>query len=189
MVIESESILDIWRINNRVATFLVENLPEQLWSASPSPDRQRTARAILAHVHNTRGMWARVLGGRLDIPAFRKVDPRTVTRSELVTSLDRSAASILALLRGGMDAGGRFPGVAGAFVFGALPRDVVTFLGYALSHESHHRGQVVSSARHAGHRLPDPTTAGLWQWSTRLREARARGGGSRVHGTGCCPDA
>jgi uncharacterized damage-inducible protein DinB len=48
-------------------------------------------------------------------------------------------------------------------------------LAYFVTHESHHRGQIVMVARQLGHRLPREVTNGLWQWTTRSKEGqRAR---------------
>jgi uncharacterized damage-inducible protein DinB len=41
------------------------------------------------------------------------------------------------------------------------------FLGYLISHESHHRGQVTWALKHSGHPLDQKTSYGLWEWGVR----------------------
>ena len=76
------------------------------------------------------------------------------------------------MLEAGLANGCSFPGVSRPFFYGAMPRNVALFVAYAVSHEAHHRGQLVLSARALGRPLPPEVTAGLWQWSARVREAR-----------------
>ena len=169
-----DAVLDAWRINARVTRFLAERLPARIWGAGLPGSPRRTVRGIAAHLHNSRGLWMRGLAVGTGLPVPRKVDPRTVARRDLVRALDESGAAILALLEAGQRNGGDFPGVASAFYFGAMPREVTLFTAYAIAHEAHHRGQLVTMARELGCRLPQSAVAGLWQWSSRLREARAR---------------
>ncbi|HVP38093.1 MAG TPA: DinB family protein [Candidatus Saccharimonadales bacterium] len=166
-------ILDAWRINDRVTAFLVEQLPPALWRAALPSSPRRTVGSIFAHLHNARRMWLRSLGvgTRIAIPPLAD---RAASRRDLRAALGASGAAILALLESGLRNGGRFPGVTSAFFYGAMPRDTIHFLGYALSHEAHHRGQVLLMARSLGHRLPPKVTGGLWQWSSRLKESRPK---------------
>jgi hypothetical protein len=41
------------------------------------------------------------------------------------------------------------------------------FLGYLVSHESHHRGQIAMTLKQAGHPLDRKTAFGLWEWGVR----------------------
>lgn len=162
-------ILDAWRINNRAMTFLVEKYPRALWDTALPASPRKTVRSIAAHIHNSRCSWFRDLA---KFPGFRmpaRVDARTVTQATLVKALDASNHQMLALFQAGIANGGDFPGVKNRFIWGATPRNAVLFLGYAIAHEGHHRGQMLLIARASGHRLPKEIN-GIWQWSSRLRE-------------------
>jgi len=41
------------------------------------------------------------------------------------------------------------------------------FLGYIISHESHHRGQMELSLKQSGHPVDKKTLYGLWEWGTK----------------------
>jgi uncharacterized damage-inducible protein DinB len=171
---QDDPVLDAWRINNRVTTLLVEAIPPALWGAAVPGSPRRTIRSIAAHLHNTRGLWLRSLavGASLAIPA--RVDASDVTPHALAKALDGSGQQVLLMIQAGLRNGGQFPQVPTAFIYGAMPRNVVLFVGYALSHEGHHRGQILLSARALRQKLPPEVTAALWQWSSRLKETRSK---------------
>jgi uncharacterized damage-inducible protein DinB len=55
---------------------------------------------------------------------------------------------------------------AGGKVKGFKPH-VVAFVGYLISHESHHRGQIGWTLKNTGHPLSQKTAYGLWEWGVR----------------------
>lgn len=174
MKAEHDALLDAWRINDRVTTFLVEQIPPELWRAALSRSPRRSVRSIAAHLHNSRCMWMKGLGGRayLSIPAH--VNRLTATPRAVSAALRRSGAQILRMLEAALANGGEFPHVSSRFVWGAWPRNATLFTAYAVSHEAHHRGQILLMARELGQRLPPPVVTGLWQWSSRLKESRPK---------------
>lgn len=163
---DGEALIAAWRTNNRVTTYLIENLPPEMWSKNVPGAPRRTVRMIAAHIHNARCMWIKMIGARHGIAVPRTVDGRVVRPSELSRALERSSRGIIELIRLGVAQGGAVPSAA----WQNFPTDLVHFLSYFVAHEGHHRGQLVMLARQLGHRLPAEVTAGLWQWKQRSRE-------------------
>jgi uncharacterized damage-inducible protein DinB len=164
---DGQALIAAWQTSNRVTTYLIENLPAELWARSVPGNPRRTVRTIAAHIHNARCMWIKMLGAPHGVAVPRAVDARVVRPAELSRALSRSNAGIIALMRLGVARGGTVPPAA----WQNFPTDLVHFLSYFVAHEAHHRGQLCMLARQLGHRLPVDVTAGLWQWKKRARES------------------
>jgi uncharacterized damage-inducible protein DinB len=167
----SEIILNAWSTNDRVTTFLVEGLPDELWAAAVPGCPRRTIRMVAGHIHNARCMWIKTLGAPHGIAVPPAVDRHRVTRSQLSRALSGSGRGIASLLALGLERDGQIPPTA-AYVWRNLPLDVGPVLTYFVAHEGHHRGQIVLVARQLGQRLPADVRDGLWQWNKRAAEAR-----------------
>ena len=161
-----ESLIAAWRTNNRVTTYLIENLPSELWPENVPGMTRRTVRSVAAHLHNSRCGWIRSLGERHGVAVPERVDARTVRQSQLSRALGRSSEGMIALIRLGVERGGSVPPA----YWQNFPTDLVHFLNYFVAHEAHHRGQLILIARQLGHRLPKEVVDGMWQWKTRSRE-------------------
>ena len=162
----AQELIAAWRTNNRVTTYLIENLPAELWSMTIPGSPRRTVRTLVAHIHNTRCMWIKMIGGGHGVVVPKTVNVRTVRPSELTRALARSSEGIIALIRLGVARGGSVPPAA----WQNFPTDLVHFLNYFVAHEAHHRGQLCMLARQLGHRLPAEVINGLWQWKKRAKE-------------------
>jgi uncharacterized damage-inducible protein DinB len=175
----SSSVLAAWRTTCRVTSYLVEELPTELWDAAiPGVTPRRPLRTLVAHLHNVRSRWIRTLGLPHGIAVPPLVDLRRVSRRDLLAALDRSGKGIEAILTLGLEAGGAVPS-SPTYTWRNLPLDVAHVLSYFVAHEAHHRGQVVTVARQLGHRLPASVANGLWQWTTRQRESERPSAGRR----------
>ncbi len=161
-----QELIAAWRTNNRVTTYLIENLPPELWSMTIPASPRRTIRALAAHIHNTRCSWIKMIGGAHGVTIPKTVDVRAVKQSELARAFPRSSDGIIALIRLGVARDGNIPSAA----WQNFPTDMVHFLNYFVAHEAHHRGQLCMLARQLGHRLPAEVTGGLWQWKKRGKE-------------------
>ena len=165
------SVMNAWSTNNRITTFLVEQIPDALWTAAIPGSPRRTIRMLAGHIHNARCMWIKTLGRPHGLKVPTSVDRRRVSRAQLIRALKVSGRGIASLLEFGLERGGQIPATA-AYVWRNLPLDVGHVLTYFVAHEGHHRGQIVLVARQVGHRLPAATTSGLWQWTKRAAETK-----------------
>jgi uncharacterized damage-inducible protein DinB len=163
---DSRALIAAWRTNNRVTTYLFENLPPELWSKSVPGSPRRTVRMLAAHIHNCRCSWIKSIGASHGVVVPKTVDGREVRSAELRRALARSSKGIIELIRLGTARGGAIPPAA----WQNFPTDLIHFLTYFVAHEAHHRGQLVMLARQLDQRLPPEVTEGLWQWKTRSRE-------------------
>jgi len=162
---ETQALINAWTTNHRVTTYLIENLPPELWSKNVPGAPRRTVRMLAAHFHNARCMWIKMIGARHGVKVPKSVDGRVVRPSELSRALEQSSRGMIELIRLGVARGGAIPPA----YWQNFPTDLVHFLSYFVAHEAHHRGQLVMLARQLGHRLPRDVTAGLWQWKKMAR--------------------
>lgn len=162
----SQEVIDAWHTNDRVTTFLIENLPAKLWPMNVPGFPRRTVRAIAAHIHNARCIWVTMIGKPHGIKMPRRVNSRTIEQSEMPEALARSSKGMVDLINLGAAHGGKVPPCA----WQNFPTDLPHFLSYFVAHEAHHRGQLIMIARQLGHRLPDEVVYGVWQWKKRARE-------------------
>lgn len=167
----NDRALDAWLINERVTRIVVAGVPTSVWGTPVPGIPRKTIRNIAAHLHNSRCMWMKSLGVGSGVPIPEKVDPKDVGMDQMVASLAESGKAILKMIKAGINDGGRFPGVSGKFIFGAMPVDAALFADYAIAHEAHHRGQILIVARILGDPVPKEVIHRMWQWSTHLRNA------------------
>lgn len=158
----TKAIINSWQTNNRITVFLIENLPDELWAGKVSGYKNKTIRMIGGHIYNARCSWMKKTGKKLGMEVPMHVDRHRVTQRELISALNNSSGKILKLLQTGIKQNDTMPG----FSLGA-----VHFMNYLISHEAHHRGQIIMVARQLGFKLPQSVIDGVWKWSTRTREA------------------
>ena len=151
----TDAILHAHATNNRINTYLIRNLPEEAWRATPPGGKGRDIASIAAHMHNVRLMWLKAMGSK-DLPP--KLDPSTVTSEEAIEHLDASFRALETELKKALESDGRIKG---------FKPDAASFFAYLMAHDAHHRGQITMLARQAGHPVSQSTGFGLWEWGTR----------------------
>jgi len=151
-----DQLSETWAIHNRIHIYFLDSLDEDdLGLALP---KCRTVFDQFAHVHNVRLMWLKSAAPEL-LEGLDKLETRKGgTKAQLRASLEASGEAIATLLRKATAAGGRVKG---------FKPHVVAFLGYLISHESHHRGQIGWTLKQSGRPLDPKIAFGIWEWGIR----------------------
>jgi uncharacterized damage-inducible protein DinB len=152
-----DQLIETWAIHNRINLYLLDAIPEDALSAALLP-KFRNVYALFAHIHNVRLLWLKSAASEL-LAGLEKLETKTVgDKAELRAALEASGTALEKLLRKSVAAGGKIKG---------FKPHVVAFLGYIISHESHHRGQIGWTLKSAGKALDQKTAYGLWEWGVR----------------------
>ena len=151
-----DNIIETWHINNRVNFKLLESITDDGLAATLSTRGGRNVALQFAHMHYVR-LWrlktyARdYLTGQTFIDKEQKVD-----RELLKVRLTESANAIAAWITEKSDQDLQIKG---------FKRGVIPMLGYFISHEAHHRGNILLTLKQSGHNIPQAQRYALWEWN------------------------
>src|SRR6187200_2092274 len=154
---DDKQLLETWDIHNRINLYLLDAVePAALVSLSAS--KGRSVGEQFAHLHNVRLMWLKSAAPEL-LKGLDKIESEQANDKKLLAkSLTESGKAIGALLAQSLEAGGKVKG---------FKPHAAAFLGYLISHESHHRGQIGWTLKFTGRPIDQKTSFGLWEWGVR----------------------
>ena len=154
---DTKHFLETWDIHDRINIYLLDAI-DQSFLGSYSASKGRSVGEQFAHIHNVRLMWLKSAAPDL-LAGLAKIEkPAANDKKVLRKSLSASAQAIRSLLSRSVEADGRIKG---------FKPHALAFLGYLISHESHHRGQIALSLKQAGQQLDKKVLFGIWEWGTR----------------------
>ena len=151
-----DQLVETWEIHDRINRYLLDAVPDEALGLALGP-KHRTTFQLFAHMHHVRLMWLKSAAPEL-LDGLAKVEGATGDRGSLAAALESSGRAIEALLRKALAEGGKVKG---------FKPHAVAFLGYLISHESHHRGHIGWTLKNVGHPLSQKTSYGLWEWGVR----------------------
>jgi uncharacterized damage-inducible protein DinB len=157
----------IWLASDSMTQLVLNHLEHcdhAIWQAKP-PGNVRPIAAIVTHMHNVRAKWIRLSAPHLGV--LVQLNRARVTPQQAQAALAESAALCGQMLVEASSGDGRvrhFRRDALARPWPATEAGVWQMLGYMLTHEAHHRGQICMLAHQLGAPLPCKVTARLWNW-------------------------
>ena len=152
-----EQLIETWNIHNRINLYMLDAVSPEALVEIPS-FKGRSAGQMFAHIHNTRLLWLKS-GNAALLEGLEKIEKEHAgDKSLLHRSLGASGQAIETLLRDGLSKGGKIKG---------FKPHAVAFLGYMISHESYHRGEIGIVLAQSGHPLDNKISYGMWEWGVR----------------------
>lgn len=151
-----KELIETFRIHNRINLYLLQAI-EESHLADVASSKGRTVARQWAHMHNVRLMWLKAAAPELLATQRKFEDADLLTKALLEEALVQSGKAIESL----------FEKAAGEGKIRGFKPHPTAFLGYLVSHESHHRGQIMLSLKQSGHMVDKKIQFGMWEWGSR----------------------
>jgi uncharacterized damage-inducible protein DinB len=151
-----EQLIEAWRTNNKINLLFVELIDDDDMQKTLSARGGRTVYQQLVHVHNVRMHWLDIMAKEI-AKKYKALAKEVAFNKELLfESFEDSGKGIEELIDKSWEKGGK----VSSFKKGLIP-----FVGYLISHEAHHRGNILLTLKQCGVKIPDELKWGIWEWN------------------------
>ncbi len=150
----TDSLLEVWRVHDEINLWMLEHFPDEAFEAATllknlQYSKGRNVAQVFAHMHGVRRahIGREFLAG---VPNFEYAD--RPGREDLLAAFRASGEGVAKRLARLIETGEM-----------KKERPGIVLLGYLISHDSHHRGQILLACKQSGVRLPEETRFGIWE--------------------------
>lgn len=144
-----------WRMHSNINLFLIDNIQPEYWN-DQSASKGKTVFAHFAHIHNVRISWMEHIAPELIAGIDKLSENYEPEGIALKKALQGSSDSISKLIFMSERTGGKIK---------AYKTHIFGFIGYLISHESHHRGQIMLCLKQSGHTLSKEIAYEIWSFN------------------------
>jgi uncharacterized damage-inducible protein DinB len=152
----ASQILETWEQHHHTMLFLLEHLPAEALGKTLSTKGGRTIAKQLAHLHQVRIAHLEAFAKKQGWEMMRFEKEEEPTKEQLAMALEQSGEAITKFFEFSLH---EKEGKALGFKNG-----VISMLGFLISHEAHHRGHLLLTAKQSGIKLPEELKWKLWEW-------------------------
>ncbi len=151
-----DELLEAIRTNNRINLLLIDEISAEGLKDTLSTRGGRDVAAQLAHIHTNR-VWQMEKRGKAFAEGLVKFSAKDEpTRAQLKRAMTASGKALEKFFTAIVDGKAR-----------CLKKGPLNYLAYFISHEAHHRGNILLTLKQCGHKLDRNTAYSLWDWDRR----------------------
>jgi len=148
-----KDISDTWTMNHKVTLYLLEHIKPD-WLTAKLNGKGRSIGEQFIHINNIRSMWISKVGEKIDLKLDKKV---AKDKNELLNGLEITSKKMGEVLSNIFSENK---------IKGFKPHPTA-FFAQMISHESHHRGQIMSTITRNEFEINTSVNFGLWSWHTK----------------------
>jgi uncharacterized damage-inducible protein DinB len=146
-------VIETWRIHNRITSFVIEHIPDEALKATLSKRGGRDIGRQFAHMNAIRIWQLEPMAKRLSMPLTSFPKDESPEKKFLLDAFEQSGLVMEKYLEQCITKEGK----ATNFKTG-----VIAMLVYYISHEAHHRGNILLTMKQCGFKIPDELKWGIW---------------------------
>lgn len=151
----ADELVEAWRVHNRINLFLLAKISDAGLACASGPRGGGQVWKQFAHMHTIRAYKLENWHKPLSLELAKYSGPDVVPRDELAAALRQSGEAVEQFIR---------LAAAGETKKRGFKRGLGVSVGYLISHESHHRGNILSALKRCGHGLPTADGYAIWDW-------------------------